>query len=317
MTTAIAREAARRKNGEFGTQEHALPSRSLNSLEVYREKAAKANEELAILEDAEVARLIRDAVPEAEMVVMDYPESDDEIGWVSRVETSDGELDEDTDEIQAVRAIVGSVASEGFYDRWEGRETDLVASIEKADVMLGAAGETTTVGNVHWEQSIDSWAGEANGYYLDITPAFSRAPESATHEYEVEDVQTGAKFKGAAVGRAAAMESAVALSTWGTTEINPGSQTPVGVVDEPNHVAAGITFASTDSADAYKISPERNAHIPEEIRNSNGWYVGDEMDKVAFTFATDTHSDPLYGFSEGYRELGKKMSARYPDLYPF
>jgi hypothetical protein len=59
---------------------------------------------------------------------------------------------------------------------------------------------------------------------------------------------------------------------WGTTGISAGGRTPWGTADSVEDVAPGIVFASTPGHGGFKLSPERNAVVPDPLRNGNGWY---------------------------------------------
>lgn len=59
------------------------------------------------------------------------------------------------------------------------------------------------------------------------------------------------------------------------TSLREGSRSPWGEIQNVTHVADGISAVSTAGHGGLKLDKERNAEIPEPMRNSDGWYEED------------------------------------------
>lgn len=73
---------------------------------------------------------------------------------------------------------------------------------------------------------------------------------------------------------------------WGSvTNVQEGSRTPWGPVQDLTHIADGIVEVGTGSHGGMKLSPQRNRQVPTALRTSSGWYEEDcEAQIVLMTF---------------------------------
>lgn len=94
----------------------------------------------------------------------------------------------------------------------------------------------------------------------------------------------------------------------GSVTVSAGGFSPWGEIQSVAHHAPGIAFVGAAGHGGFKLSPERNAAIPAELRQLNGWYEEDcEAHIVAMFHGSDIGSDPERA-AQGVKDW-------YPDEY--
>lgn len=97
--------------------------------------------------------------------------------------------------------------------------------------------------------------------------------------------------------------------------VHEGSRTPWGPAQSATEDAPGIVFASTGGHGGFKLSPERNAGIPTDLRNKNGWYEEDCESNIVAMYYPEAF--PHVGGSAQELSDGAERSVKdyFPDQY--
>ncbi|MGK2881512.1 MAG: DUF7007 domain-containing protein [Mycobacterium sp.] len=95
---------------------------------------------------------------------------------------------------------------------------------------------------------------------------------------------------------------------WGQVSVREGARTPWGAADSVSYPADGIAVVGTPSHGGVKLSAERNAEIPSQLRRSSGWYEEDCEAAIVGMY----HPDAFRGDQAGYEKTVKDW---FPDQY--
>lgn len=103
---------------------------------------------------------------------------------------------------------------------------------------------------------------------------------------------------------------------WGDVTVREGSRTPWGQADNVSRPAAGIAIVSTPSHGGVKLSPERNAAIPAELRNPSGWYEEDCEAHIVAWHHPDAFPRRMGGDMDAISADGERgVKQWFPDKY--
>lgn len=103
---------------------------------------------------------------------------------------------------------------------------------------------------------------------------------------------------------------------WGTVMVTEGSRTPWGTADVVSRPADGIAVVHTPSHGGIKLSPERNAAIPQPLRNASGWYEEDTEANIVGMYHPEAFPSYKGGDLAAIREASEAgVKNWHPDAY--
>ena len=94
---------------------------------------------------------------------------------------------------------------------------------------------------------------------------------------------------------------------WGAAQVDVGTATPWGPAEEVAVVAPGISRVGTAEHGGWRLSPERNAAVPDDLREESGWY---ELDSAWAKAAIAFPDEPgVIGINERMRGIDDRADA--------